>query len=342
MQFHEDLMFKNIPYDYGQMFMEILGLKGKIIRFYPTELTIIDPKFYKPDLIIETEDKIYILEFQSSKVELKDKKRFRFYSALIDHIHNKSNKKIEVHILSTVEEEQSLVYKINDYSKFFMMMHSLKAFDGDKFLEEYLLKISADEELTIKELLYLALIPFMDSESSVENQILKTSVLLSKIRNVDEDLIRFVKGVELIISDKFVKNEVKRETISNLLGGNMKIIDEYVQRLFDNGLNEELERRVDEEFNKMLDAAVKEEVEKEINNRIDAEVEREVSSRIDAEVEKEINNRIDEGIEKETKQKLEESYSNIIKKLNENFKKEEIIKFTDFDEKFVERVLSEG
>jgi len=45
---------------------------------------------------LELEDKIVILEFQSTYVDISDKRRFRLYSALFDQIQNKSKKGIEV------------------------------------------------------------------------------------------------------------------------------------------------------------------------------------------------------------------------------------------------------
>ena len=66
---------------------------------------------YKPDMVFELEDRIIILEFQSTYVDISDKKRFRLYTALFDQIQNKSQKDIEVHVLSTVEGEKTKYYK---------------------------------------------------------------------------------------------------------------------------------------------------------------------------------------------------------------------------------------
>lgn len=46
------------------------------------------------------------------------KRRFRLYTALFDHLQNKSIKDIEVHVLSTVEREKTKFYKINPDSSF--------------------------------------------------------------------------------------------------------------------------------------------------------------------------------------------------------------------------------
>ncbi len=86
MEFHEDVIFKTQGREYGQKLIEIINIPGKIVEIHPTEYSIVDPKMYKPDMVFELEDKVIILEFQSSYVDVKDKRRFRFYSALVDNV----------------------------------------------------------------------------------------------------------------------------------------------------------------------------------------------------------------------------------------------------------------
>ena len=106
MQFHEDIIFKQDSNKYSKEFLEIVKIKGKIVRTLRTEYAIIDPKIYKPDIVFELEDKVIIFEFQSTYVDVNDKRRFRLYSAIIDHEEIKSSKPIEVHVLSTIEDEK--------------------------------------------------------------------------------------------------------------------------------------------------------------------------------------------------------------------------------------------
>ena len=89
MEFHEDIIFKSQGQVYGQELMDIINIEGKIVEVHQTEYGIIDPKMYKPDMVFELEDRIIILEFQSTYVDISDKKRFRLYSALFDHLKNK-------------------------------------------------------------------------------------------------------------------------------------------------------------------------------------------------------------------------------------------------------------
>ena len=254
MKFHEDLIFKNISYNHGQLILKLLNLDGKIVRFHPTEYSVPDPKMYKQDLVIEVEDKLYIIEFQSSYVDIHDEKRFSLYSSLIDHLRNIDNKNIEVHVLSTVEKEQTKVYKVNEDAIFPIYIHSLKNYDGDKFLNMMDNKIENDEELLDDELITLCLVPFMNSRLDMEIIILNVVYVICNIEDSYKDIYQFIKGIELIIADKFVKTHLIKKNIVNLLG-NMQIVEEYAKeyakdyvkeryegiicRMFDEGLTKE-------------------------------------------------------------------------------------------------------
>lgn len=233
LKFHEDTIFKNNGQKYGQTLIEIMKIKGKIIKVHQTEYSVIDPKMYKPDLVFELDDKIIILEFQSSFVNTNDKKRFRFYSALFDQIKNKSNKNIEVHVLSTVEHEKKKCYKVNPESRFAIYIHSLKEYNGDKFLNMMNVKIGNKEELNEKELLMISLLCFMNSKKDMKYNILDSAITIINIKNLNEEIGQFIKGVVLLLCDKFIKDESLNTTISNLIGGNMKIVEDYAQRKVD-------------------------------------------------------------------------------------------------------------
>lgn len=167
MRFHEDTIFKNEGQKYGQELMEIINIKGKIVEVHQTEYSTIDPKMYKPDLVFELEDRIVILEFQSSYVDVNDNRRFRFYTALFDLVKIKSEKPIEVHVLSTAEPEKTKIYKVNPESRFPIYLHSLKNYNGDEFLNSMNAKIETNEGISEKELLMISLLCFMEHENNI-------------------------------------------------------------------------------------------------------------------------------------------------------------------------------
>lgn len=243
MKFHEDVIFKNEGQIYGQKLMEIINIKGKIIEVHQTEYSVINPKMYKPDLVFELEDRIVILEFQSTYVNINDKRRFRFYTALIDHVKIKSEKPIEVHVLSTIEAEKTKCYKVNSESRFPIYIHSLKKYDGNEFLNIMNTKIESNKNFSEKELLMISLLCFMKTDEDIEQAILNSALIITNIKDLKEDIGQFAKGVILMLCDKFVTNESMNRTISNLVGGNMKIVEDYAQRVAQQKVDEKLEEK---------------------------------------------------------------------------------------------------
>ena len=213
MKFHEDVIFKNEGQIYGQKLMEIINIKGKIIEVHQTEYSVIDPKMYKPDLVFELEDRIVILEFQSTYVNINDKRRFRFYTALIDHVKIKSEKPIEAHVLSTIEAEKTKCYKVNSESRFPIYIHSLKKYDGNEFLNIMNTKIESNKNFSEKELLMISLLCFMKTDEDIEQAILNSALIITTIKDLKDDIGQFAKGVILMLCDKFVTNESMNRTI---------------------------------------------------------------------------------------------------------------------------------
>ena len=252
MKFHEDIIFKNHGLRGGESILRIMNLKGRIVQVHETEFSIIEPKMYKPDFVLEVTDKIYIIEFQSTYVDINDKKRFRFYTALIDHIKNKSNKGIEVHVLSTVENEKTKYYNISDEAVFPIYIHSLKTFDGDDVIAMVSDKIAHNQFLSDDDLMLLSLVPFMTNSTDVEQSILRATYLISNINKLDYEIAQFIKGIELILADKFIETESIKTTVVNMLGGNMKIVEEYAQRIANEKVEEDRKQTVINLFNKGL------------------------------------------------------------------------------------------
>lgn len=243
MKFHEDVIFKNEGQIYGQKLMEIINIKGKIIEVHQTEYSVINPKMYKPDLVFELEDRIVILEFQSTYVNINDKRRFRFCTALIDHVKIKSEKPIEAHVLSTIEAKKTKCYKVNSESRFPIYIHSLKKYDGNEFLNIINTKIESNKNFSEKELLMISLLCFMKTDEDIEQAILNSALIITNIKDLKEDIGQFAKGVILMLCDKFVTNESMNRTISNLVGGNMKIVEDYAQRVAQQKVDEKLEEK---------------------------------------------------------------------------------------------------
>ena len=246
MKFHEDTIFKIEGQKYGQELIEIMNIEGKILKVHQTEYGIVDPKMYKPDLVFELEDKIIILEFQSSYVDVNDKRRFRFYSAIIDQVKVKSKKPIEVHVLSTAEPEKTKCYKINPDSRFPIYIHSLKSIDGDNFINKMYTKITHEEYFTEKELLMITLFCFMKSTRDIEEKILDSAELITLIPGLGKEMAQFAKGIVLMLCDKFVEDEILNVKITNLVGGNMDNVERYAERYAEKYAQEKIDKNNEE------------------------------------------------------------------------------------------------
>lgn len=186
-----------------------------------------------------------------------------FILLIIDHIKNKLNKEIELHVLSTSESQKTKCYKISKESRFPIYIHSLKNLDGDKFLNTMKVKISTNQELTKKELLLLSLLCFTKTQKNTSQTIYDSATTITNIKDLDEDIGQFVKGVLLMLCDKFVTDRDLNIKISNLVGSNMKIVEEYAERLAEkekeNGIKIGLEKGRKEERKKALEEAEKKE-----------------------------------------------------------------------------------
>ena len=246
MRFHEDTIFKIEGQKYGQELIEIINIKGRILKVHQTEYGIVDPKMYKPDLVFELEDKIVILEFQSSYVDVNDKRRFRFYSAIIDQVKVKSKKPIEVHVLSTAELEKTKYYKINPDSLFPIYIHSLKSIDGDNFISKMYTKITHEENFTEKELLMITLFCFMKSTRDINETILDSAELITLIPGLGKEMAQFAKGIVLMLCDKFVEDETLNVKITNIVGGNMDNVERYAERYAEKYAQEKIDKKYEE------------------------------------------------------------------------------------------------
>lgn len=67
-EFQEDMIFKEVSEEDARIFLDILGKKSKKVKIMTTELRQLDPTTFVPDIILELDDEILIIELQSTKV----------------------------------------------------------------------------------------------------------------------------------------------------------------------------------------------------------------------------------------------------------------------------------
>lgn len=244
----EDQLFKYATKEDGIGLLKLLkesnanikeiDFKSENLTYNPTELVELDPKIYKTDMILELDHLIVLTEFQSTIVKTPDEKRYRLYTALVDYA-KRNNKPIMLIVISTAEKTKIKQYKINKDCVFTIPIVSLKDFDGDKIINNIENKIKNNQKITRHEMLNLALAPFMSSKKPLNKQIEKTVKTLDEVRKSMKCSSDFVFGIELLIVEKFIKNEKQHKKLTNILRDTMKIIDEWRQEDYENGKKEE-------------------------------------------------------------------------------------------------------
>lgn len=243
----EDQLFKYATKEDGFGLLKLLkesnanikeiDFKSENLTYNPTELIELDPKIYKTDMILELDHLIVLTEFQSTIVKTIDEKRHRLYTALVDYA-KRNNKPLILIVISTAEKTKIKQYKINKDCVFTIPIVSLKDFDGDKIINNIENKIKNNQKITRHEMLNLALAPFMSSKKPLDKQIEKTVKTLDEVRKSMKCSSDFVFGIELLIVEKFIKNERQHKKLTNILRDTMKIIDEWRQEDYENGKKE--------------------------------------------------------------------------------------------------------
>lgn len=243
----EDQLFKYATKEDGFGLLKLLkesnanikeiDFKSENLTYNPTELIELDPKIYKTDMILELDHLIVLTEFQSTIVKTIDEKRYRLYTALVNYAKG-NNKPLILIVISTAEKTKIKQYKINKDCVFTIPIVSLKDFDGDKIINNIENKIKNNQKITRHEMLNLALAPFMSSKKPLDKQIEKTVKTLDEVRKSMKCSSDFVFGIELLIVEKFIKNERQHKKLTNILRDTMKIIDEWRQEDYENGKKE--------------------------------------------------------------------------------------------------------
>ena len=194
-------------------------------------------------MIMELDNVIVLTEFQSTPMRTQDDRRCRLYTALVDYA-RKNNKPIILLVISTAEKTKIRRYKLNDECVFTIPVISLKDFDGDEVINNIINKLENNEKITPDEVLLLALVPFMSSKNSLEEQIAKTVETLDKVRDSLESKSDFAFGIELLIVEKFIKEKTQHRKLTSILRDTMRIIAEWRQEDYENGKKDGIDKGI--------------------------------------------------------------------------------------------------
>ena len=227
--FQEDMIFKNVNDDDVRLFLEILGINSKNVKIMTQELRQLDPTTFVPDIILELDDEIRIIELQSVKVGKRHHKRFHVYVALADYKFDKIGKKIALSVFSTAEESKKVVFKVNDDNEFVYDVISLKNYDAGEIINTIKNKIENELEISSKELILFALVPIIEKSGDVDHYVEYVVNTLLDLKDLGSSIKALTYGIEWLIVDKFVSDEQTRNIMCDVLGDRMALIHEYAR-----------------------------------------------------------------------------------------------------------------
>lgn len=234
-KYQEDMIFKDIAEEDVDILLEIVNKPSKFKRIWTSELRQIDPSTYKPDLIIELDNENLIIEFQSTKVDNNFSRRAHSYVAITDQ-KKKNNKEVNLCVISTVEKTKTIKYKVNKLNIFKYEVFGNDFFDGEKIIKSIEEKYKQKQEITQKESIYYSLAPIMTKNKNIENNLEKTIKIILTLNNLSTSTKNLCYGILWLLVDKYCKDTLTRNLLSNVLGDKMKLIYEYGERKEQEGM----------------------------------------------------------------------------------------------------------
>ena len=210
------------------------------IEILTEEQITIKPSLHRPDFIARVNDIILMLEFQSTAVRTKDKKRFKAYISNFDLKRNTKNKKIIFAVISTAEYSKFVKYKINDWDVFIFPIISLLNFDEREIISNIKQKIIKQENFTDSELIELALTPIMvQGRKNIIHQFEETATLMNQISYRTQTIKESVYGIALMLGNMyFTKEDPMRKKIQGDFMMKVDCVTEAIQENYNTGKTE--------------------------------------------------------------------------------------------------------
>lgn len=226
-RFQEDMIFKNVNEDDARIFLDILGKKSKKVKIMTTELRQLDPATFVPDIILELDDEILIIELQSTEVGKKHHQRFHIYVAISDYKFDGMGKEVNLCVFTTVEESKKVHYYVNKDNTFTYEIIDLSEYDSDEIINTINDKIKSNNEITEKELILFALVPIIEKTGDIDGYVEYVVNTLLELNGLAPSIKALAYGIEWLIVDKFVNDEQTRNILCDRLGDRMSLIHEY-------------------------------------------------------------------------------------------------------------------
>ena len=185
-EFTQDKIFKNVNETDAQILLYILGINSKKVKIWTKELRLLDPKDYRPDIILELDNENLIIELQSTAVNENFSKRALSFVAIANR-DKRNNKEVNLMVLSSVEDTRTVNYRYNRQNIFAYDVVALKDLDAGQFINNVEPKIDSNKEILGHDLVLYSLLPIIDSKN-IDNHIDRVVNNLIKLKNLTVSL----------------------------------------------------------------------------------------------------------------------------------------------------------
>lgn len=242
--FTQDKIFKNVNDKDARIILDILGIKSNDVHIWTKELRLIDPKDFRPDIILELDSKNLIVELQSRKVDDDFSARGLTYVAVTNR-EKENDKEVDFITLSSAEESKTVHYPYNSQNVFKYNIVGLNELDADEIISTVEPKIQKHDPISGKELVLYSLVPIIKRN---ELEIYTKQVVnnLLKLKNITTSLKDLSYGIAWLTVDKYITDEEMRNILCDALGDNMSLIHEYGERKEQKGKEEGMKKGLKE------------------------------------------------------------------------------------------------
>ena len=215
----------------------VFKLNLEFEEFIDTETIDYLLKTPRADLVILSKnDKITLIEFQKSKMEKKDKRRFGNYQTNLHNFYN--GKEVIVFVISLDPNEigGEVPYGYNNEYGFTMHVILLTDYNASEVINIIRNKIRINEINEI-DIVLLHFLPFMKSDKSQKELLRMAIELTNQIRDLKEEKILELKLTQTLLAQEFFDEKELDEVLEMIRMEDEYLINEVLEVVFQNRIN---------------------------------------------------------------------------------------------------------
>ena len=215
---YEDNFFKAFCIPFIKLLLQYVGIEFDTVKIVVPDLVINTSTWLHLDFLVEINGEYLVnIEFMSTKLTEKVKRRFHKYA-----VH--AQERYDMDVITIV---------ISTHATYSHLEHQKLS------LNEIKLKIENKEKLNRWDMFYFTLVPFMRNEKGIVDSLCK-AVEFSEIINIDdEDLWHSIISMHVALVKKFVKDDVLKSRLVDVLNMRDNIIfEKFGRKQFEEGREE--------------------------------------------------------------------------------------------------------